>query len=327
MKALEKDRDRRYETADGLAEDVQRYLADEPVEARPPSAGYRLRKFVRRNRAAGGRRGGLRAVAGGRRPPSAPGWPSGLAGAAGRRRRKRGAKANEGDARSSEAEAQAVLEFFQNRILAAARPKGRTGGLGPEATIRAAVDAAEPQIAKEFAGQPLAEAAIRSALGKTYAYLGEHARAARQYERSVALRRERLPPGHPDLLVALRNLGVAYRDALRPTEAARAYRELADRLEELRGPDHPETLLALNGLASAHGLARRYAEAVALHERVLAQAREKLGPDDLDVLSMTNDLAVVYTKAGRNAEAVALQERVRKQYARGSDRPIPTPLP
>jgi tetratricopeptide (TPR) repeat protein len=50
MKALEKDRTRRYETADGLARDVQRYLADEPVSATPPSAAYRLRKFARRNK-------------------------------------------------------------------------------------------------------------------------------------------------------------------------------------------------------------------------------------------------------------------------------------
>jgi tetratricopeptide (TPR) repeat protein/tRNA A-37 threonylcarbamoyl transferase component Bud32 len=52
MKALEKGRNRRYETANGFALDVQRYLADEPVLACPPSAGYRLRKFVRRNKAA-----------------------------------------------------------------------------------------------------------------------------------------------------------------------------------------------------------------------------------------------------------------------------------
>jgi WD40 repeat protein len=51
MKALEKDRNRRYETANGFAMDVQRYLADEPVLARPPSAGYRLRKFARRHKA------------------------------------------------------------------------------------------------------------------------------------------------------------------------------------------------------------------------------------------------------------------------------------
>src|SRR5688500_6720872 len=52
MKALEKDRSRRYETANGLARDVQRYLNDETVQACPPSAGYRLGKFARRNKAA-----------------------------------------------------------------------------------------------------------------------------------------------------------------------------------------------------------------------------------------------------------------------------------
>src|SRR5262249_41463352 len=52
MKALEKDRTRRYETANALARDIQRYLADEPVEACPPSAGYKLRKFARKYRKA-----------------------------------------------------------------------------------------------------------------------------------------------------------------------------------------------------------------------------------------------------------------------------------
>jgi Flp pilus assembly protein TadD len=52
MKALEKDRNRRYETANGLAGDVERYLADEPVQACPPSAAYRFRKFARRNKPA-----------------------------------------------------------------------------------------------------------------------------------------------------------------------------------------------------------------------------------------------------------------------------------
>src|SRR5579859_6341233 len=51
MKCLEKDRTRRYETANGLAADLQRHMSDEPVVACPPSAGYRLRKFVRRNKA------------------------------------------------------------------------------------------------------------------------------------------------------------------------------------------------------------------------------------------------------------------------------------
>src|SRR5205807_4556046 len=52
MKALEKDRNRRYETVNGFAMDVQRYLADEPVLACPPSVTYRFRKFARRNKVA-----------------------------------------------------------------------------------------------------------------------------------------------------------------------------------------------------------------------------------------------------------------------------------
>src|SRR5271169_6746193 len=52
MKALEKDRNRRYETANGFAQDIQRYLADEPVQACPPSVGYRFHKFARRNKGA-----------------------------------------------------------------------------------------------------------------------------------------------------------------------------------------------------------------------------------------------------------------------------------
>ena len=63
MKCLEKDRTRRYETANGLARDVERYLADEPVEAGPPSAGYRLRKFIRRHRGATAVTAGLLAFA------------------------------------------------------------------------------------------------------------------------------------------------------------------------------------------------------------------------------------------------------------------------
>ena len=76
MKALEKDRNRRYETANGLAMDVQRYLNDEPVAACPPSAGYRFRKFARRIQ--GGTNGGV--VAQWRQPCS---W--GRASASGRR--------------------------------------------------------------------------------------------------------------------------------------------------------------------------------------------------------------------------------------------------
>src|SRR5262249_43405947 len=52
MKCLEKDRNRRYDTASALARDIERYLHDEPVQASPPSTLYRVRKYVRRNKVA-----------------------------------------------------------------------------------------------------------------------------------------------------------------------------------------------------------------------------------------------------------------------------------
>ena len=109
MKCLEKRRDRRYESASGLAQDIERFLADEPVEARPPSAGYRLAKFLRRNKGAGDRgrprRPGVAgrdrrdhvrhvprgALAGARRwkPASVPNFRAWRPSPPGRRRRKR----------------------------------------------------------------------------------------------------------------------------------------------------------------------------------------------------------------------------------------------
>ena len=124
MKALEKDRARRYETANGLARDIERYLQDEPVEACPPSAGYRLRKFGRKHSrsllaaatfavllftgAAGEHLGSLAGQSGRANCRRCP---------AGRAEQRR--------------EAETVLRFVQDQVFAAARPVGRPNGLGP----------------------------------------------------------------------------------------------------------------------------------------------------------------------------------------------------
>src|SRR5262245_40727639 len=144
MKALEKDRNRRYETANGFAIDVQRYLADEPVAAGPPSAGYRLRKFVTRNK------GPVIAVSllllslvGG-----VVGTTWGYVGAEQARQREvlraDGERLAKQEAQTREAETKAVLEFVENRVFAAARPEDQEGGLGASVTLRQAVEAAVP---------------------------------------------------------------------------------------------------------------------------------------------------------------------------------------
>ena len=113
----------------------------------------------------------------------------------------------------SEAETKAVLEFFQNKVLAAAPPKDQEGGLGIEATIHAAVDTAEPGIEKAFADQPTVEASIRETLAESYRYLGEPTVSVRQGERTLELRRQVLGPDHPLTLKSMNNLALAYEAA------------------------------------------------------------------------------------------------------------------
>ena len=163
MKALEKDRSRRYASPGSFAEDVERYLRREAILARPPSAVYRLTKFAERHRGAalavvvviaalvtGTTIATWQAVVATRAKHEA------LAAATAARQAKQVAVAKE-------AETQAVLSFVQNQILAAARPKGRNGGLGPGVTLRAAIDAAVPFVEKSFKDQPLTEARLQPA--------------------------------------------------------------------------------------------------------------------------------------------------------------------
>src|SRR5262249_6605347 len=116
-------------------------------------------------------------------------------------------------ARRSEAEAKATFRFFRDKVLAAPRPEGREYGRGGGVTLRAAIDAAEPSIAADFADQPKVEADIRDTLGTTYLYLGDAKAAIRQLGRAMALRIDTLGPDHEDTLGSMDTLAVAYQAA------------------------------------------------------------------------------------------------------------------
>jgi serine/threonine protein kinase len=205
LKAIEKDRVRRYATANDLARDLQRYLDGGTVEAGPPSATYRLRKFVRKYHTLVAFAVAFGVVL------IAAALISFVQAARASREAAR--------ARVAEAKSNAMLGFFRDRVLAAAGPQGQDGGLGREVTLRGAIEAAEPKIAAEFAAQPEAEAEVRETLGTTYSYLGETALAIRQYERALALREVSLGRDHPLTLRVINNLASAYREAGRVDEA------------------------------------------------------------------------------------------------------------
>ena len=192
MKSLEKDRTRRYESAGGMARDILRYLQDEPVEACPPSAGYRLRKIAWKHRRALGAAATFALLLATSAAVST--WQAWKAIAA----EKRAVNAQQGEAEQRK-QAETVLRFVQDQIFAAARPIGRPSGLGPDVTLRQALDNALPFVERGFIDQPLVEARLRMTLGMSYSYLGDDRTATDQFRRGAHdLHRSTRPrpPGH-----------------------------------------------------------------------------------------------------------------------------------
>ena len=341
MKALEKDRTRRYESANGFARDIERYLAGDPVEAGPPSASYKLRKLARKHRAVLATVGAFAALLLfaaaissylAIRASRAETMARQEAAAAERARRaetqqreaaedqrnravaaEQAAMLGEAKAKKSEAEAKAVLEFFQKKVLAAARPKGQEGGLGIDATIRAAVDAAATGLEKSLAGQPTVEASIRDTLGQSYLYLSDPAGGIRHHERALALRREALGSDHPDTLTSMSSLATAYWYAGRLADAVTLHEETFKRRQAKLGPDHLDTLDSMASLALAYHDSGRLKEALPLYEESLKRLQTQHGFDLPDSYIYMNNLASAYQDAGRLDEAVSLFEETLKR--------------
>ena len=174
-KAMARRLEDRYESAKAMADDVEHWLADEPVAAWREPVTTRARRWAKRHRT-----------------PMAAAAVALAAGVIGlavltvvqktANDQLRAADAAKGlalaEAQAVRGESRAALTFFQDKVLAAAQPKDQEGGLGIDATIRAAMDAAEPEIEKSFADQPTVEASIRHTLGVSYLYLGDLAPAS-----------------------------------------------------------------------------------------------------------------------------------------------------
>jgi serine/threonine protein kinase len=330
MKALEKDRTRRYETANGLARDIQRYLAEEPVEAGPPSATYRLRKLAWKHR-----RGLTTAtallfllVAGVVVSTSLAVWALRAekqardAEGSANQQRDYALAAEEAAKRSAE-DTKTVLGFFQDNVLSAGRPEGKEGGLGNKVTLRQAVNAAEPQIQGAFADRPLVEASIRDTLGQTYYFLGEYPQAIKQLERGLALRQAHLGPEHADTLASRNNLATAYWSAGRTADAIRLHEQTLRQQETQLGLDHPDTLGTRNNLGLAYWSTGRTDDAIRLHEQNLKLCEDKLGPDSAETLQARNNLAAAYWSAGRIEDAIRLNEQTlgQRELQLGPDHP------
>ncbi|HZY87294.1 MAG TPA: serine/threonine-protein kinase [Gemmataceae bacterium] len=309
LKCLEKDRDRRYESASALALDVEHYLNDAPVAACPPSRGYRLRKFVRRNRGAvlAASTIALLLVLG------IVGTTTGLVRAERARQDAESSQQHEETQRrlaeTRDAETRAVLGFVERRILAAARPKGYGGGLGPDVTVRKALEAALPFVEKSFTDRPLIEARLRMTLGDTFFDLHEARVAAEQYEAARAIYTKLLGVTHRDTLRSMAFLADSYDLMGKGDAAAKLHQETLDLRKANLGPDDPETLASMNNLGMSYFTLERYADAIRLYEETLALQKVRFGPQHRATLATMTNLANCYGRLDRHLKALELREK------------------
>jgi serine/threonine protein kinase len=319
MKCLEKDRARRYDTANALARDIERYLHDEPVEACPPTAWYRARKLLRRNRGPVAAAAGvvLTLVAG----VAVSSW---LAVRAYRAETVAGQQRDEAEAEKRTA--QAVREFLQNDLLKQADARAQAerlwqlGGSGfdvqenptiKELLNRAALGLTAERIEEKFPNQPVVQAEILHTVGAAYYGVGDYDRAISHLRRADELLQTHLGEDHPSSLGNQSYLADAYRNAGKPAEAIALFHRLRDATIARVGPDHPDTLSVLNNLALATWHAGNLPETVALLSTVRDACLAKLGPSAPQTLATWNNLAEATRQAGKTSEAIAEFEKIR----------------
>ncbi|MBX9625805.1 MAG: tetratricopeptide repeat protein [Gemmataceae bacterium] len=329
MKALEKDRDRRYSTALGFAADVRRYLAGEAVLAAPPSVRYRVGKFVRRNRgtvlAAGAVAAALLLGVGG------AGW--GLVEARrqadiarGERDAKDQALKDEEAARGrSDADkaradeerdaAREVTEFLTDMLGQAdgAVQAGRGSDPNPKLTVREALDRAAAKVEK-FRDRPAVEAAVRRVIGDAYLGVGASPEAAAHLERAAGLVAGLRGADAPEHLDVLRSLARAVTEPRGPKDALVLYERVLAGRERLHPADHPAVLAAVADLARLYRNAVSRPHAVELFRRVHAARLRTLGADHLDTQLAEYEFAMATDNEDRIAAALPSLERARAAH-------------
>jgi eukaryotic-like serine/threonine-protein kinase len=346
MKALEKDRSRRYETASAFAADVRRFLNQEPVEARPPSTWYRYGKLARRNKVAlvtaavvatalvlgtsvsirqavrairaerRAKNEANRATAEARRAIAAEGLANDEAKRAIRaeqqaraeRDRALGAEAN---TRIEAEKTKAINDFLTNDLLRQAEPAFNAAE--DHVTLLEVLDRAAQNVGKRFARQPHLESALRKSIARTYHGLGSWEKAERQWR--VVKELAQRPGADPaDLYRAEGELAhvFSHRGTYGEEMLAMA-RSAADGLVRILGPDHADTLSMHSKLAMAYQVAGRIDLAIPLYQATLEQMESKLGLDHSNTLTARGNLATAYKVAGRTADAIQLFKTTLKE--------------
>ncbi len=280
MKCLEKDRSRRYHTANGLAMDIQRYLDNEPVLARPPSAAYRFQKLVRRNRITFGTVSAVAAA-----------LIFGFVVSTWMFFKERAAvKRSQTVAR--------LLEGMLKDLNPAIAP-------GSHAKIlHEILDKNVERIATELSTQPEIEAEMWSLIGNAYYELDDYSKAAERYGEALRLRETMFGARHSLVAASLNDLGNALeKQELRRPEAETLKRRALAIRQSLFGKESAEAANSLTSLAKNLTYQKKLSEAETLQRTALAVQRKLPGDAYPDVFVSLNNLARLLRAGNKCGEA------------------------
>ncbi len=273
-RAMAKERERRYGSAADLAEDLERYLAFQPVAAGPPSRLYRMRKLLRRHR--------VEAIAGGLLLVALIAF--GAVMAVQSRRLARALERQEKERRTASQVSEFLAGILEQPDPAVAR--------GADVTVRQVLDQGAAKIEQDLADQPEIQARLLATIGRVFLNLGAFDRAEPALERSLALQRSLHGAEHPEVAAALQKLGeLDFERGRYESARERARAALGMRRRVLPAGD-PAIAESLDLLAVLERQAGHLPEATRLHEEGLAIKVAALGPDDPAVAESHNFLGI-----------------------------------
>ncbi len=310
-KTLEKEKERRYPSAAELAADIRRYLRDEPLQARPASAFYQLRKFARRHRGlVGGAAVALLALVCGLAASLTLYAQAAAASQRESEQRKR-AQEESAAARAASAETSAVLAFVLDDMIGATAPERS----GYRVTIVEALDAAVNRIGDRFADRPRSAVLLHDKIGEMYRQLGRPQQSLEQRERALQIARDTFGADSARTLEIELALCDALADGGRWDVVLARLRELLPRAAQAAGPEGRLTIAVSTALGDALQVLGNYTEAEPLLRRTYELAARVLPDDPLQFRTLN---ALNACLRATNREDVALRrieyEGTRRAY-------------
>ena len=300
MKCLEKDRGRRYETPHALALDLERHLNNDPVSAGPPSASYKLAKFVRRNR------GAVMATT-----AVATALVLGLIGTTWGILR---AMDERTEAQRQATAAKAVVEFLEHDLLAGATDRRRSSVDAREIDLPRLLDLSVGEIETRFADSPHVEATVWKIFGLTYLGVRENEAAAAAFRKALTLREKEFGEASTEALDARNNLAVTLDRLDKQAEAEALYKKSLRLQRSTYGEDHLNTARASDDLGIHYSNHGRYAAAEPLSHKAWEIRKKHLSENHPDTIEAGRNLAQTLQGLGRGGEAEPLLREALEHY-------------